>query len=404
MLDLLSKKKIVFFVYIVLLLYQKPVSSYMDTSILNDGILNNFIKSDIEYMGNHLSFNDNNSSNKRKKRTDSSDSDLLLLNILSEIIPSNFSVYSVSYYDGIIDVNDNINNVPSIDDNTTVYTINANPFIDLTNMYNSEFINTVTEFLNKSEPIKGCEEDINTYNCHENVLSCISLKKNYLSESCKKKLNNSLLYSCNDDISRYCDSNNTKFSKIYKCLKKNFYHITHDCLNILSYYENVMQKLHEVKNKPYSLQNHLFLEDYNDNNYLKTENATITTTTTTTDNSTNKNNNKSHNLKDTNKQNNQQTNNNNNNNNNNGVNNTKPTMVENLRKGYGQYFLPKTTQNFLFNYNSQTNYKYRYVISFIKYFLIMLILYIFVVYIIKYYVKDSLRLFGNNTQEKLAQL
>lgn len=43
------------------------INTIVDVSLIGDDLFDNIFKPDIPYMGNHLTFNENNKSNKRKK-------------------------------------------------------------------------------------------------------------------------------------------------------------------------------------------------------------------------------------------------------------------------------------------------------------------------------------------------
>ncbi|ANQ08997.1 Uncharacterized protein PCOAH_00033750 [Plasmodium coatneyi] len=364
-------------VYALLLLYQKEAnSSYVDVTLLNDNLFDDMIKTELSYMSNHLTFNDNNKSNRRKKRNDPAVDDLVLLtSMLSQIIPSNFSIYSLD--------------IP----NQTVSSASndVNNFLDFINLYDSEINNTVTNHLNQTQPVKGCEDDIKNNNCGEDVLTCITLKKDKLSDSCKKSLSNSLLYSCIDDVMLYC-ADYSKFSKVHKCLKKNFYHLRNKCLNILSYYENIMHKLHKIKNKPYKNEEHLFLErekggvtvgnsssanDHDNNIPDGKYNRTV-------NDSRNGNDAKYNLLNDSDS-------------------NPKSTMADNLRKGYGHYIFPSMDYNYLLDFNSRSI-SYKSFLYFCVCLLISFLLYILIICIKKYYVTDSNNFFVKAEKTKQAQL
>ncbi|SBS96546.1 conserved Plasmodium protein, unknown function [Plasmodium malariae] len=381
----------------LLLLHQKiTISSYLDVTLFNDDIFDSMLKSELSYMSNHLSFNENNKSNKRKKRNDSATDDIYILTqMLSQIIPYNFSIYSLSLPDETVSNNNS----------------DVNNFLDLINMYDADINNTITHHLNKTEPIKGCENDIKNHNCDKDVLSCITLKKNYLSETCKKSLNNSLLYSCVDDFLHYC-SDYTKFSKIHKCLKKNFYHLNDKCLNILSYYEHIVQKLHKIKRKPYDNQEHLFLEkdkgkEKSDKADTKVNGSSINSSSSRTGSVVRESNSgknlvgSKYNLKAT------DTGNDKNDEKYNLFNKNsferEPTIVDSIRKGYGHYFFPSMDYNNLFDFNSRT-YEYKYYMYFVACLFILFLFYILVISVKKYYTADSNSFLVHNEKTKLAQL
>ncbi|ETW19544.1 hypothetical protein PFAG_01538 [Plasmodium falciparum Santa Lucia] len=358
------------------------INTIVDVSLIGDDLFDNIFKPDIPYMGNHLTFNENNKSNKRKKRNNDVmiDDIFLLTTMLSQILPSSFSIYPLNLTNETLTTNNN----------------DFNNFLDLINIYDADINQTITNHLNKIQPIKGCEDDIKNNNCDKDVLTCITLKKNKLSESCKKSLSNSLLYSCIDDILTYC-KDYSKFSKVHKCLKTNFYHLKDQCLNILSYYEDIMQKLHKMKSIPYDKQEHLFLEKGEKiKNNAQNENIK---------NSSNNNNNV-YNLKSETPINNNNNNNNNNNKYNilNHSNEQKiPTMAENLRKTYGHYIFPTMDFNYLFDFNS-FNFTNKYTLYVFEILFISLLLYILIIYIKKFYMQDTPNFTTNNPKTKLAQL
>ncbi|GAW81727.1 hypothetical protein, conserved [Plasmodium gonderi] len=368
--------------YTLLLLYRKPVkSSYVDITLLSDNMFDNMLKTELSYMSNHLTFNENNKSNKRRKRNDSTVDDIVLLtSMLSQIIPSNFSIYPLDIPNETVSNNSN----------------DVNNFLDLINIYDADIDNTVTNHLSQTQAIKGCEDDIKNNNCDRDVLTCITLKKNKLSDSCKKSLSNSLLYSCVDDFLLYC-MDYSKFSKVYKCLKKNFYHLSNKCLNILSYYENIMQKLHKIKNKPYNNQDHLFLEKDKGSNAAGNSSSFSVSTSNNNHDGTAHN---KYNLKATDIENekddkynlfkdNSE--------------NQKPTMADNLRKGYGHYIFPSTDYNYLIDFKL-INYEYKYFLFFFVSLLISFLLYILVICVKKYYLTDSSNYFVKSEKVKLAKL
>ncbi|SBS85127.1 conserved Plasmodium protein, unknown function [Plasmodium ovale] len=371
--------------YFLLLGHQKPaISSYVDVTLLSDDILDTMMKTELSYMGNHLTSNENNKLSKRKKRNDTVTDDIYFLtSMLSQIIPPNFSVYSLNLPDETINTNNS----------------DINNFLDLVNIYDPDINNTITNHFNQIQPIKGCEDDIKNHNCHRDVLTCITLKKNYLSESCKKSLSNSLLYSCADDFLFYC-KDYSKFSKVYKCLKKNFYHLSNQCLNILSYYEDIMQKLHKIKSKPYDKKEHLFLEQEKENTLgSNTDRATIGSIGSKGSSSNHAFGN--YNLKGT------DTGNNKPDEQyhlfNNHTINSKPTMADNLRKGYGHYIFPSMDYNYIFDFNSRS-YEYKYFLYFFECLFISFLLYILIICIKKYYVTDPNKFFFHNEKSKLAHL
>ncbi|KJP85817.1 hypothetical protein AK88_04524 [Plasmodium fragile] len=380
-------------VYGLLLLYEKAAnSSYVDITVLSDNFFDDMLKTELSYMSNHLTFNDNNKSNKRRKRNDGAVDDLVLLtSMLSQIIPSNFSIYSLDIPNEMANSASSAGSVGSVSSASSVSN-DVNNFLDLINLYDSEINNTVTHHLNQTQPVKGCEDDIKNNNCDRDVLTCITLKKDKLSDSCKKSLSNSLVYSCIDDVIRYC-GDYSKFSKVHKCLKKNFYQLSNKCLNILSYYENIIDKLHKIKNKPYNNQEHLFLEsekggvtvgnssDANDN-----DNKTLDGTYNGTINDSRNGNDTKYNLL----------------NDNDG--NNKSTMADNLRKGYGHYILPSMDYNYLIDFKSR-GFEYKSILYFVVCLLISLLLYILIICIKKYYVADSNTFFVKAEKKtKLAQL
>ncbi|GAB67255.1 hypothetical protein PCYB_112760 [Plasmodium cynomolgi strain B] len=348
-------------VYALLLLYQKAAkSSYVDITLLNDNFFDDMLKTELSYMSNHLTFNDNNKSNKRKKRNDAAVDDVVLLT-----------------------------NIPN--EMTSSASNDVNNFLDLINLYDSEINNTVTNHLNQTQPVKGCEDDIKNNNCDRDVLTCITLKKDKLSDSCKKSLSNSLLYSCIDDVMLYC-GDYSKFSKVHKCLKKNFYHLSNKCLNILSYYENIMHKLHKIKNKPYSNQEHLFLEREkggatvgNSSNVNDHDNNTPGGKYNRTVNDSRNGNDAKYNLFNDNDA------------------NHKSTMADNLRKGYGHYIFPSMDYNYLIDFKSRS-FGYKSFLYFFVCLLISFLLYILIICIKKYYVADSNNFFVKAEKTKLAQL
>ncbi|KYO02001.1 hypothetical protein PGSY75_0630400 [Plasmodium gaboni] len=357
------------------------ISTIVDVSLIGDELFDNVFKADIPYMGNHLTFNENNKSNKRKKRNNDVmvDDIFLLTSMLSQILPSSFSIYPLNLTNETLTTNNN----------------DFNNFLDLINIYDADINQTITNHLNKIQPIKGCENDIKNNNCDKDVLTCITLKKNKLSESCKKSLSNSLLYSCIDDILNYCNDY-SKFSKVHKCLKTNFYHLKDQCLNILSYYEDIMQKLHKMKRKPYDKQEHLFLEKgEKKKNDSQNENIKI-------GNDNSNNNNNMYNLKSA-----TPINNNNNTNQYNILNHSNeqkvPTMAENLRKNYGHYIFPTMDFNYLFDFNS-INFTNKYTLYVFEILFISLLLYILIIYVKKFYIQDTPTFTINPPKNKLAQL
>ncbi|CAA9989019.1 conserved Plasmodium protein, unknown function [Plasmodium knowlesi strain H] len=364
-------------VYALLLLYQKATkSSYVDVTVLNDNLFDDMIKTELSFMSNHLTFNDNNKSNRRKKRNDGAVDDLVLLtSMLSQIIPSNFSIYSLDIPNQVVSSASN----------------DVNNFLDFINLYDTEINNTVTNHLNQTQPVKGCEDDIKNNNCGSDVLTCITLKKDKLSDTCKKSLSNSLLYSCIDDVVLYCEDY-SKFSKVHNCLKKNFYQLSNKCLNILSYYENIMHKLHKIKNKPYNNQEHLFLEREkegvtvgNSSNGNDRDNNTLDGKYNRSANDSRNGNNAKYNLL-----------------NDNGA-NRKSTMADNLRKGYGHYIFPSIDYNSLIDLKSRSI-GYKSFLYFCVCLLIFFLLYILIICIKKYYVADSNNFFVKTEKTKLAQL
>ncbi|CRH00833.1 conserved Plasmodium protein, unknown function [Plasmodium relictum] len=351
--------------YIFLLLHKVTICVYIDISHFNDDLFDSILKSDLSYMSNHLTINENNKSNKRKKRNESDIDDInILTDMLSRIIPYNFSVYSIS--------------VP--DENMSSYNSEINNFLDFVNIYDHDINNTIVHHLNQTQPIKGCENDIKNYNCDKDILKCITLNKKGLSQSCQNSLNNSLLYSCIDDSELFCNDY-SKFSKIYKCLKENFFQLGNKCLNILSYYEKIMQKLHKIKSKPYDNQDYLLFEKEKinfvdgDNNVDNTNNLKITI-------EFNEDDNKKHILNGSSKQ--------------------KSNVSDNLRKEYSS-ILPSVHHNNLADFKPK-NYVYKYFLYFFEFLFILFIVYILIIYIKKYYVLNSNKFYIIKEKNKLAKL
>ncbi|CRG93881.1 conserved Plasmodium protein, unknown function [Plasmodium gallinaceum] len=351
--------------YMFLLLQKVTICTYIDITHFSEDLIDNIMKSEI-YMSNHLKFNENNKSNKRKKRNESDIDDInLLTSMLSQIIPYNFSFYSITIPDGNIDS----------------FNSDTNNFLDLVNIYDPDINNTITHHLNKTQPIKGCENDIKNYNCDKDVIKCITLNKKDLSESCKKSLNNSLLYSCIDDFLLYC-IDYSKFSKVYKCLKENFFQLSNKCLNILSYYENIMQKLHKMKSKPYDNEEFIFFEK-DKINFSDSKNNIDSTNNLKKNSESNENNNKQNILHSSNKQ--------------------KLDISDNLRKEYSHYILPSMNYHYLGHIRPK-NYFYKYILYFFEFLFILFVVYVIIIYIKKYYVMDSNKFYIIKEKKKLAKI
>lgn len=109
--------------------------------------------------------------NEKKRNNDVMIDDIFLLTtMLSQILPSSFSIYPLNLTNETLTTNNN----------------DFNNFLDLINIYDADINQTITNHLNKIQPIKGCEDDIKNNNCDKDVLTCITLKKKKLSKSCKK--------------------------------------------------------------------------------------------------------------------------------------------------------------------------------------------------------------------------
>ncbi|SCN61326.1 conserved Plasmodium protein, unknown function [Plasmodium chabaudi chabaudi] len=378
-------------VWVILLIQQQLTKcSYLDITILNDALINDLMQPAFTGVENHLTINDNNKLNKRNKKNNPIQDDIsLLTNMLSEIIPAAFAIYSLDLTEGLENNKDNMIGPDTIkiiegnNKNTPNDYVHFLNFYDFVNIYDKDINNTISKSFNTIKPIKGCEEDIKNNNCNkDNVLKCITLKKDNLSERCKKSLNNSLLYSCSDGIIKYCDDF-SKFSKVHKCLKQNYNHLNNNCVNILSYYESIMQKLHKIKNKPYNSQAHLLLEKPKEKDNTSHNNGTPSPTS------------------DTNK-----LNNNNNDDKNNQYNmlNHDPNVPvesfsEKLRKGYGYMRQP-------INYSAIldldfSNYQFKYFLYFFGVLFFSFLIYILVISIKKYCITNKKNIFGKRDNSKL---
>ncbi|CAD2095594.1 conserved Plasmodium protein, unknown function [Plasmodium vinckei brucechwatti] len=373
-------------VWVILLIQQQLTKcSYLDITILNDALVNDIMQPAFTGVENHLTINDNYKLNKRNKKNNPVQDDIsLLTNMLAEIIPAAFAMYSLDLTEDLENNKDNMvgpDTIKIIEGNNKnapndyVHFLN---FYDFVNIYDKDINNTISKSFNTIKPIKGCEEDIKNNNCNkDNVLKCITLKKDNLSERCKKSLNNSLLYSCSDGIIKYCDDF-SKFSKVHKCLKQNHNHLNNNCINILSYYESIMQKLHKIKNKPYNSQEHFILEKPKE----KDSTPPPTSDTTQLNNNNNDDKNNKYNML------------------NHDTNIPVEGFSEKLRKRYGYYIHQPINYSGILDLNF-SNYQFKYFLYFFGVLFFSFLLYILVVSIKKYCITSKKNLFGKRDDSKL---
>ncbi|CAD2095642.1 conserved Plasmodium protein, unknown function [Plasmodium vinckei lentum] len=373
-------------VWVILLIQQQLTKcSYLDITILNDALVNDIMQPAFTGMENHLTINDNYKLNKRNKKNNPVQDDIsLLTNMLAEIIPAAFAMYSLDLTE---DLENNKDNMVGPDTIKIIEANNKNApndyvhflnFYDFVNIYDKDINNTISKSFNTIKPIKGCEEDIKNNNCNkDNVLKCITLKKDNLSERCKKSLNNSLLYSCSDGIIKYCDDF-SKFSKVHKCLKQNHNHLNNNCVNILSYYESIMQKLHKIKNKPYNSQDHFILEQPKE----KDSTPPPTSDTTKLNNNNNDDKNNQYNML------------------NHDTNMPVEGFSEKLRKRYGYYIHQPITYSGILDLNF-SNYQFKYFLYFFGVLFFSFLLYILVISIKKYCITGKKNIFRKHDDSKL---
>ncbi|CAD2108762.1 conserved Plasmodium protein, unknown function [Plasmodium vinckei] len=373
-------------VWVILLIQQQLTKcSYLDITILNDALVNDIMQPSFTGVENHLTINDNYKLNKRNKKNNPIQDDIsLLTNMLAEIIPAAFAMYSLDLPEDLENNKDNMvgpDTIKIIEDNNKnasndyVHFLN---FYDFVNIYDKDINNTISKSFNTIKPIKGCEEDIKNNNCNkDNVLKCITLKKDNLSERCKKSLNNSLLYSCSDGIMKYCDDF-SKFSKVHKCLKQNHNHLNNNCINILSYYESIMQKLHKIKNKPYNSQEHFILEKPKEKDSIPPP----TSDTTKLNNNNNDDKNNQYNML------------------NHDTNMPVEGFSEKLRKRYGYYIHQPINYSGILDLNF-SNYQFKYFLYFFGVLFFSFLLYILVISIKKYCITGKKNIFGKRDSSKL---
>lgn len=378
-------------IWVILLIQQQLTkSSYLDIKILNDDFFNDLMQPMFTGVGNHLTINDNYKLNKRNKKNNPIQDDITILtNMLAEIIPAAYSIYSLDITEelkknkGNMTSSDNIKIIKGSNKTLANDYVHFLNFYDFVNIYDKEINNAISKNFNTIKPIKGCEEDIKNHNCHkDNVLKCITLKKKNLSERCKKSLNNSLLYSCSDVINKYCDDF-SKFSIVHKCLKQNYNHLNNNCINLLSYYESIMQKLHKIKNKPYNNHGHFILEKTKekDNTSHINDMSSPISGVAKLNNNNNNHNNKNNML-------------------NHDLNIPVEGFSEKLRKRYGYYIHQPINYSSILNFNFPS-YQFKYFLYFIGLLFFSFLLYILFISIKKYSMVDKKYIFNKRDNSKI---
>ncbi|WBY58714.1 hypothetical protein Py17XNL_001105701 [Plasmodium yoelii yoelii] len=379
-------------IWVILLIQQQLTkSSYLDIQILNDDFFNDIMQPMFTGIENHLTINDNYKLNKRNKKNNPIQDDITILtNMLAEIIPTAYAIYSLDINEELEKNKDNMTNQDNIkiikDSNNTLANdyVHFLNFYDFANIYDKEINNAISKNFNAIKPIKGCEEDIKNHNCHkDNVLKCITLKKDNLSERCKRSLNNSLLYSCSDVINKYCEDF-SKFSIVHKCLKQNYNHLNNNCINLLSYYESIMQKLHKIKNKPYNNQNHFILEKSKGKDNTTHSNNMLSSTSVSTKLNHNNNNDKNNQYNMP----------------NHNLNMPVEGFAEKLRKRYGYYIHQPINYSSILDFNFP-NYQFKYFLYFIGLLFFSFLLYILFISIKKYCMTEKKYIFGKHDNTKI---